>query len=166
MKKTDIKKQLTKKCLRFHSMASLICSSCSFNSTFAVSSGYSSESSNDISRRPLLRSLSMSLIICFSYFFDGLNIIASDPLNINTADMIRNASPSLPLFHMTCFDGSICKPQSDQSLVMSSNHVLSWRYLSMSATMTAGMFAIMVPTAGCLKSTRVMCMNLRAGERL
>ncbi len=102
IKNTDMKKQLTKKCLRFHSMASPICSSCSFNSTPSVSSGYSSESSNDISRRPLFLSFSISLIIIFSYFLEGLNIMASDPLNIKTADISRNASPSLPLFHMTC----------------------------------------------------------------
>ena len=161
-----MKKQLTKKCLRFHSIASPICSSCSFNWTFAVSSGYSSESSNDISRRPLLRSLSISLIIIFSYFLDGLNIMASEPLNINTHDMRRNASPSLPLFHITFLDSSIYSPQSDQSFVRSSNHVLSWRYLSMRATSTAGMLAMVVPTAGCLKRTRDMCMKRRAGERL
>lgn len=79
MKNTDIKKQFTKKCLRFHSMASPICSSYSFNCTPLVSSGYSSESSNDISSRPLLRSFSMSLIIAFSCFFVGLYIMASDP---------------------------------------------------------------------------------------
>ena len=68
---TEMKKQLTKKCLRFHAIASAICSSCSFNYIPAVSSGCSSESSNDISRRPLLRSFSISLIIPFSCFFDG-----------------------------------------------------------------------------------------------
>jgi hypothetical protein len=107
IKNTDIKKQFTKKCLLFHSIASPICSSCSFNSTPSVSSGYSSESSNDISSRPLFLSFSISLIIIFSYFLDGLNIMASDPLNINTADISRNASPSRPLFHITCCDGSI-----------------------------------------------------------
>jgi len=166
IKNTEMKKQLTKKCLRFHSIASPICSSYSFNSTFAVSSGYSSESSNDISRRPLLRSFSMSLIIIFSCFFEGLYIMASDPLNINTHDMSRNASPSLPLFHITFLDSSIYSPQSDQSFTMLSNQVLSCKYLSMRATSTAGMLAMVVPTAGCLKRTRDMCMKRRAGERL
>jgi len=104
---TDIKKQLTKKCLRFHEIASAIYSSCSFNSIPIKSSGCSNESSNDISRRPLLRSFCMSLMIYFSYFLLGWKIIASDPLNIKTLDMMRKANPSLPLFHMTYCDGSI-----------------------------------------------------------
>jgi hypothetical protein len=50
--------------------------------------------------------------------------------------------------------------------MMLSNQVFSYRTFSKPAHIIAGKFAIIVPTAGCLKRTRAMCVKRSEGERL
>lgn len=68
-------------------------------------------------------------------------------------EIMHIANPNRPLFQAIYKLGSIARPQSDQLLVISSNHVFFCNIKRRTAVMSIMILAIILPIIGCIKMT-------------